>query len=416
MSDRYPGGLIRKTPPTITPPVDGEGGSAPGIWTLEQASYYQGTGEWPKPVAPKSIYGWGTASYGELDSNRDPAIFISSPVQVTDKTNWASITTQNSGYSEFFFVHAINQAGELWGWGKNLLGQVGDGTAISRSSPVQIGALTNWSIVASSYDTGLAIKTDGTLWGWGRGTQGNIGNGAYTNKNSPVQVGTETDWIKINGGTKHVLGIRGTAGGPGALYSWGINTKGQLGLGNTTSTNSPNQVGALTTWLEAVGGYYGSFAIKNDGTLWVWGANTQGVNGRSEPSATQYNSPVQVGSLTTWLKGTSSYGTAAFIKTDGTLWTWGRGNNYTTGHGDTTNRSSPVQVGSETWSEVTLGNQAMGAIKTDGSLWTCGSNSSGATGQNVGSGFTTTLTQVGAENTWLSLAVGGYQRIIALKK
>ena len=38
MSDRYPGGLIRKTPPTITPPVDGEGGSAPGIWTLEQAS------------------------------------------------------------------------------------------------------------------------------------------------------------------------------------------------------------------------------------------------------------------------------------------------------------------------------------------------------------------------------------------
>jgi hypothetical protein len=48
MSDRYPGGLIRKTPPTITPPVDGEGGSAPGIWTLEQVAYYMKEGEWPQ--------------------------------------------------------------------------------------------------------------------------------------------------------------------------------------------------------------------------------------------------------------------------------------------------------------------------------------------------------------------------------
>jgi alpha-tubulin suppressor-like RCC1 family protein len=367
------------------------------------------------PIAPKSIYGMGRAPFGELDSSRDPAINISSPVQVTDKTNWASITTQNSGYAEFRFVNAINQAGELWGWGKNLLGQLGDGTVINRSSPVQIGALTNWSIVASSYDTGLAIKTDGTLWGWGRGSQGNIGNGSSANKNSPVQVGAETDWIKLNGGTKHVLGIRGTAGGPGALYSWGLNTQGQLGLGNTTSTTSPNQVGALTTWLEAVGGYYGCFAIKNDGTLWTWGKNTQGVNGRNEPVTTQHNSPVQVGFLTTWLKGDSTYGVSAFIKTDESLWAWGRGASYATGHGDTTTRSSPVQVGVAAWSEVRVGLSIMGAIKTNGTLWTCGSNTDGATGQNVGSGDTTTLTQVGAESTWLSLAIGSY-RMIALKK
>jgi hypothetical protein len=71
MSDRYPGGLIRKTPPTIVAPVDGEGGSAPGIWTLEQASYYEGTGEWPKPVLPRELYTWG------------------SPVQVGARTDWS---------------------------------------------------------------------------------------------------------------------------------------------------------------------------------------------------------------------------------------------------------------------------------------------------------------------------------------
>lgn len=415
MSDRYPGGIISATAPEPVGPTGGEGGSAPGVWTMEQQGYYAGVGQWPKPIAPKSIYGFGRAISGELDSSRDPTINISSPVQVTDKTNWASISTVNSGYAEFKHVNAINQAGELWGWGRNNYGQVGDSTNITRSSPVQIGSLTNWSIVGSSYDTGLAIKTDGTLWAWGRGSQGNLGDGSYSNRNSPVQVGTETDWIKLSGGTKHVLGIRGTAGGAGALYSWGVNSQGQLGLGNTTSTNSPNQVGALTTWLEVAGGYYGTFAFKNDGTMWTWGKNTQGCNGRNEPLNTQHNSPVQVGSLTTWLKGSSSYGVSAFIKTDGTLWSCGRGSYYASGHGDTTARSSPVQVGSEYWSEVRVGIGIMGAIKTNGTLWTCGNNTNGVTGQNTGSGNTTTLTQVGAETTWLSLAIGSY-RMIALKK
>jgi hypothetical protein len=66
MSDRYPGGLIRKTPPTITPPVDGEGGSAPGIWTLEQVAYYTKEGEWPKAVLPRELYAWGNAAMVEL--------------------------------------------------------------------------------------------------------------------------------------------------------------------------------------------------------------------------------------------------------------------------------------------------------------------------------------------------------------
>jgi hypothetical protein len=69
MSDRYPGGLIRKTPPTITPPVDGEGGSAPGIWTLEQVAYYTKEGTWPKPVLPRELYAWGYNLLANLGQN-----------------------------------------------------------------------------------------------------------------------------------------------------------------------------------------------------------------------------------------------------------------------------------------------------------------------------------------------------------
>ena len=56
------------------------------------------------------------------------------------------------------------------------------------------------------------------------------------------------------------------------LYSWGSNSQGQLGLGNTTSYSSPKQVGSLMTWLNLARSYNFSLATKTDGTLWSWGA------------------------------------------------------------------------------------------------------------------------------------------------
>jgi hypothetical protein len=51
---KYPGRVLSKTPPTITPPVDGEGGSAPGVWTLSEALENEKAGTWPKPVLDRS--------------------------------------------------------------------------------------------------------------------------------------------------------------------------------------------------------------------------------------------------------------------------------------------------------------------------------------------------------------------------
>jgi hypothetical protein len=53
MATKYVGGIISKTAPTVTPPVGGEGGSASGVWTMEQALPYIRAGTWPLPVAPK---------------------------------------------------------------------------------------------------------------------------------------------------------------------------------------------------------------------------------------------------------------------------------------------------------------------------------------------------------------------------
>ena len=82
-------------------------------------------------------------------------------------------------------------------WGYNGNGELGLGNMTHRSSPVQLGSLTDWKSIDISF-TAAAIKTDGTLWTWGNNTYGSIGDGTSVSKSSPVQVGLLTDWVKVS--------------------------------------------------------------------------------------------------------------------------------------------------------------------------------------------------------------------------
>jgi alpha-tubulin suppressor-like RCC1 family protein len=84
----------------------------------------------------------------------------------------------------------------------------------------------------------------------------------------------------------------------GTLWAWGLNSSGQLGFGNQTNYSSPKQVGSLTTWLKIAGTYTSTYAITTSGALYAWGSNNVGQLGLG--NITAYSSPKQVGSLTTW--------------------------------------------------------------------------------------------------------------------
>ena len=85
----------------------------------------------------------------------------------------------------------------LYVWGDGSSGAIGDGANTDRSSPVQIGATDAWDVVSVGGESEftLAIKSTGTLWAWGRNGDGQLGLGDTTNRSSPVQVGALSDWV-----------------------------------------------------------------------------------------------------------------------------------------------------------------------------------------------------------------------------
>ena len=141
----------------------------------------------------------------------------------------------------------------------------------------------------------LAIKTDGTLWTWGRNSSGELGLGNGTYYSSPMQVGALTNWVSVVGSQYWSMAIKSD----GTLWGWGQNGNGQLGLGNNTSYSSPKQVGVLTNWANVSLGQIHTLALKTDGTLWSWGYNYQGSLGLGFTGGA-ISSPVQVGGLTNW--------------------------------------------------------------------------------------------------------------------
>jgi len=298
-----------------------------------------------------TAWGWGQGALGNLGQNNN--LNYSSPVQLGSLTNWEKVSSGD------YFSVAIKTDGTLWAWGRNNSGELGQNlVTTTKSSPVQIGSDTDWYKIATSNASCLAIKTDGTLWTWGTNNQGQLGVGNTISISSPTQVGTLTEWAEVNVGK---LGMGLAVKTDGTLWIWGSNSQGQLGLGNTISCSSPVQVGALTTWLKPSGGAYFSGAIKTDGTLWTWGNNQNGELGQNLSTLTKISSPVQVGSDTNWSDLQASFYQFSALRTDGTLWTWGQDIDGTLGHNTrNVDNSSPVQVGSlTTWVQIPSGSHTM---------------------------------------------------------
>ena len=327
------------------------------------------------------LFSWGGGIVGQLGQNN--LTDLSSPTQVGSESTWTDNRFKLAG--GYRNANAIKTDGTLWAWGQDGYGQLGRNLGSGNiSSPTQVGTDTDWDNVHRGYEYGIYTKTDGTLWVSGRGNNGQLGQGNRTSYSSPIQIpGTWKQNARIGSGKQFVLAVKED----GALWSWGYQNQGQLGLNQGIHISSPTQVGTDTTWSHCVGGSAADLGgvIKTDGTLWLWGRNYMGMLGQNQASGNIYrSSPTQVPG-TTWSQCALRDAFGVATKTDGTLWAWGNNQWGMLGQNQPVNnrRSSPTQIGTDTtWNGCDTGWRSFYASKTDGTLWGWGQNERGQIGQN----------------------------------
>jgi alpha-tubulin suppressor-like RCC1 family protein len=298
----------------------------------------------------------------------------------------------------------------LYAWGVNDQGQLGLSNRTYRSSPVQVGTDANWSKISVNEFNSIGLKSDGTLWTWGANFSGQLGLNDTNNRSSPTQIGTDTNWSDVCQGKAYSMAIRTN----NTLWLWGSGSYGVLGNNNTTEKSSPTQLGSLSNWSKLPEQHCNNFwhAIKTDGTLWACGREIFGTLGNGSVAFSNENksSPVQVGSDTNWNKvfGTDKGFATHAIKTNGTLWGWGNRSSVIGLNGAGGNYILvPTQVGSlTTWDRVACGYLHTLMLRTDGRLFATGADSSGSLGLNTLDVYKSSPTQVGSGTDWRD--IGAY--------
>lgn len=319
--------------------------------------------------ADGSLWSVGSNSVGQLGVGLSDSAPHPQPVKISNSV-WRQISGGNS------YLLAIRQDGTLWGLGFNTSGQLGDGSILSRASLIQISASTDWLRVSTGNTHSLAVKQNGTLWAWGANGNGQLGNGTTNASTVPVQIGTDTNWVEAYA-SYGSFSVAKKA--DGTLWSWGLNTNGQLGHNDTVQRTTPAQIGSFTDWTKVAVSAAHALAIRSNGTLWGWGTNSNSQLG--DGTTTQRNAPVQIGAVTTWKSVMASSFHTAATRTDGTFWTWGANTVGYLGTGNFNIRASPGQIGSATcWDSVQpVQGSAFTLVKTtDGSLLAAGWNNSGS--------------------------------------
>jgi alpha-tubulin suppressor-like RCC1 family protein len=353
------------------------------------------------------LWSWGGNCCGQLGDGTITTRF--SPVrEFCSDTNWCQVSL--SRWSSF--PAAIKTSGELWAWGNNTCGRIGDGTTIPRISPVrEFCSASDWCQVSTGGCHTSAIKSSGQLWAWGVSGYGQLGSGSTAQSCSPIrEFCSATDWCQVSASRFNTAAVKIS----GELWSWGFNGCGQLGnntaMSGTCVCSPVREISSSTDWCQVSIENQGSIAIKTSGQLWSWGSNDGGILGiGSGGYGTNTCSPVrEFCSATDWCQVSTGTNHRVAVKTSGQLWVWGCNNCGQLGDGTVSARCSPVReiCSSTDWCQAAAGGLHSAAVKTSGELWLWGGNNCGLLGNGTAISRCSPAREICSAADWCQVSAG----------
>jgi alpha-tubulin suppressor-like RCC1 family protein len=355
------------------------------------------------PQPPQSILAWGSNAYGELGNGTTTD--SSTPAPVQHLPSGAKYTTVRC----VLYSLAVTTSGQVYAWGINSSGELGDGTTTNRLTPVQVKLPKGVKVttVRAGGVFALALTSTGKIYAWGYNAAGELGNGTTKTRLKPVPVTLPKGvTVKaISAGDENGLALTST----GRVLSWGAGSLGQLGDGSTKARLVPGYVKlpAHTTATSIAAGSLMDFAATSAGKVLAWGSNSYGLG---DGTTKQRNTPVLV-KLPKGVKvvaATAGLQHVLAVTTGGRVLAWGLNMSGQLGDGTTTNRLVPVFAKLPAGTKVrqlAAGKYYSMALTAKGTILAWGNGSTGDLGDGS-TGSSPTPVTVDLPTGWIATAIG----------
>ncbi len=270
-----------------------------------------------------SVWGWGDDSQGELGDNSNTSS-DSAPVHVSLPDGAKAAQVAAGG----MFSLALTSTGQVYAWGENYAGQLGDDSTNPSYVPTLVDVPSGVTVkaVSAGEDYALALTTGGQVYAWGDDTFGQLGDGqsgSGTMSDVPVQVGLPANTAVSEVSTRGYFSLALTDSG--SVLSWGAGFGGTLGDGGTSSASTPGPVSLPpnTTVINISAGDTFALALTSGGQVYAWGAGSKGQIGNGSDSESDTPTPVSLPANVAVddIEAGGSYGLA--LASDGQVLAWG---------------------------------------------------------------------------------------------
>ena len=229
------------------------------------------------------VWSWGSNFQGQLGRQSD-AVLNQTPARIEVLPKITHLATGKN------HALALSDKGEVWAWGANTAGQLGQGNLNSLPRPARVLINTPIGSIAAGDTHSLAIDVNGRLYAWGSNNLGQLGpvmssklTGYFA---SPVRVQLGFKLKQIDAGMHYTVALSEQK----ELYAWGWNGMGQLSDATVVSTNQATKISGLSRVREISAGAFHVLALSDKG-LYVWGDNRNSACGISATQATLVKKP-----------------------------------------------------------------------------------------------------------------------------